>query len=164
MDRKKALTLAGAAGISVIAVGTAMAANLGLLRTADTSPGDVGTLTAEDASFLVPDPTVASEVVTPSTIVVDEYIVEDGSSGSAGVPATGLSPVAGAAATDDGDGDDDGGDGTTPTGTYDEDSADDGDEGEHEYEDEDEYEDEEHEEEDEEEDEEHEYEGAEDDD
>jgi len=72
MERKKALALAGAAAISVAVVGTATAANLGLLRSADAQDGNVGTLTMDGTELLVP-----GEDVSPETIYLDDVFGED---------------------------------------------------------------------------------------
>lgn len=177
MERKRTLILAGGAAATVLAAGTALAANLGLMSAGTDDGNPVGELNAADIAELAPldeTPTTTpatSSTTTPQVIILDEWVTEPGAPAPSEAPAPGSetpteAPTDPSALPDDPYGYEtysygsDGG-----PGGYDDEGYEDDDEYEyedHEYEDDD-HEDEEHEE-DEEDEEDHEEEEHEDDD
>jgi hypothetical protein len=77
MDRRVALTFAGVGALTVAAGAAVVAANLGILGMAG-ADGEVGTLDAQTVSDLAG--TVPPTTAGPGVVVVDEYVVEPGSS------------------------------------------------------------------------------------
>lgn len=93
MDRRKALAVAGTLALTVTAAATAMAANVGLLRSG--SQNSVGKLDAQNVAALtdslpppVTDPPSTEPPSTdPGVEYVDQYVTDPGAAAPAPAPA-----------------------------------------------------------------------------